>query len=304
MSTNTAAHATSQPAPGHLDVLVFGSTNLDVVVRTQRIPGPGETVLGHSLDNFAGGKGLNQAVAAARSGAATGFATALGDDSAAAMLQTLIRDEGIDDRWVTSTDQRTGHAFITVDDSAENSIVVVPGANALLAAIEPVEVAVVLAQLEVPLDAVTATLIAAHDRGCTVVLNPAPAAPLPAALVAACDVIIPNEHELEILGGSDRLLEMGCETIVVTQGARGAAIVTAAGSVQVPPFAVSPIDTTGAGDAFCGSFSARLAAGDTVDEAALWAAAAGALATTTPGAVPAQPTADAIRALLADQSTH
>lgn len=290
----------SDPATSpRLDVCVVGSANLDLVAGSARIPGPGETVLGHSYAEHPGGKGLNQAVAAARSGAAVAFVAAVGDDTAGARLRGVLADDGIDATHVTTVDAPTGRALIVVDDHAENAIVVVPGANA--AVVPPFDTppaSVVLCQLEVPVAAVLHAFAEARGGGARTVLNPAPAATLPAELMANCDVVVPNEHEVELLGGVDALLAAGVGTVVVTRGAAGVDVHTAAGRFHVPPFAVTPVDSTGAGDAFCGSLAARLAAGDSIEGAVRWAAAAGALATTVHGAVPAQPTRDRIEALL------
>jgi ribokinase len=281
------------------DVCVVGSANLDLVARAARLPRPGETVLGHAYAEHAGGKGLNQAVAAARSGATTAFVGALGDDDAARRLRTVLADDGIDASGVNDVDEPTGRALIVVDDHAENSIVVVPGANAELEVVSPLPTAaVVLAQLEVPLAAVVAAFEAARSAGSTTVLNPAPATPLPPELIALCDLIVPNEHELALLGGHEPLLAVGCQALVVTRGSAGVDVITQEGRTHVAPFTVEVVDTTGAGDAFCGSLAARLAAGDELMRAVCWATAAGALATTIEGAVPAQPTASAIARLL------
>jgi ribokinase len=278
-------------ATGAADVCVIGSANLDLVATTERLPQPGETVLGDTYAEHAGGKGLNQAVAAARAGARTSFCAAVGDDDAARQLLEVMAGDGIDVAAV----QRmhgvpTGRALIGVSVDGENSIIVVAGANAALAP-EHVTAAgsarVVLAQLEVPLPTVQAGLAAARHGGAITILNPAPATPLPAELVALCDVLIPNEHEVEILGGLPRLFELGARAVVVTLGGRGAKLCTPEGAeVHVPAFPVNPIDTTGAGDAFCGAFAASLASGATMPDALRFAAAAGALATTRAGAVP------------------
>jgi ribokinase len=186
-----------------------------------------------------------------------------------------------------------------VDGTGENSIVVIPGANASVSPdTELPPAAVVLAQLEIPLEAVRSALTRARAAGSTVILNPAPAAPLPPEMVAACDVIVPNQHELIQLGGAERALQGGCGAVVVTLGSDGVEIHTNAGTKRIAAFDVTVVDTTGAGDAFCGALAARLAAGDELLDAVRWATAAGALATTVHGAVPAQPTAAAIEALL------
>lgn len=282
--------------PADCDVCVLGSANLDLVATTDRLPAPGETVLGDSYAEYPGGKGLNQAVAAARSGAATRFVGAVGRDPAAEVLLEVLRADRIGHDTVRRVDAPTGRALIEVDARGENSIVVVPGANALVVADAVPPATVLLAQLEVPVETVLAAFGAASGIR---ILNPAPARDLPAELLACCDVVVPNEHELELLGGPDRLLGAGAAALVVTLGAAGARVITADGEHQVSPFAVDPVDTTGAGDAFCGGLAARLAAGDRLLDAVRWAAAAGALATTVTGAVPAQPRAADIERLLA-----
>lgn len=282
-----------------VDVCVVGSANLDLVATAARLPGPGETVLGSSFAEHAGGKGLNQAVAAARSGASTAFVGAVGGDAAGHALRRVLTADRIDDRRLRTVGEPTGRALITVDERGENSIVVVPGANATVTADDLPTSRVLLAQLEVPIDAVAAALAAAGDAGTITVLNPAPAAELPAGLLGRCDLVVPNEHELELLGGVSVLMRHGCDAVIVTLGGAGVEIHRRSGQVSVPPFAVDVVDTTGAGDAFCGALAARLAGGDDLESSVRWAAAAGALATTARGAVPAQPDVAAIEHLLA-----
>ncbi len=283
------------------DVVVVGSLNLDLVARTQRLPGAGETVAGTDYREFPGGKGLNQAVAAARCGASVAFVGAVGDDEAGHRFRDVVRTEGIDDRWLlTVPDVTTGRALIAVDEHAENSIVVVAGANAEVR--WPLDGAptgtVVLAQLEVPIGTVDAAFTAARARGSTTILNPAPAADLPDSTIAASTLIVPNEHEVIVLGGFQQLLDDGVDTVVTTLGANGVRINRPGTVSAYPPMPVVPIDTTGAGDAFCGNLAARLAAGDDLSTAVRWANAAGALATTIEGAVPSLPRRAAVRTLL------
>ena len=286
--------------PARCDVCVVGSANLDLVATTPRIPGPGETLLGTGYAEHAGGKGLNQAVAAARSGARVAFVGCVGDDDAGRRMRAVLADDDIDASALTVTSSPTGRALIVVDANGENSIVVVPGANHDVTVPHSLPVAsVLLCQLEVPLEQVGRALVAGRSAGATTILNPAPAALLPVDLLAACDIVAPNEHEVELLGGVASLLASGCRAVVVTRGAAGVDVHTPDGSVHCPPFEVEVVDTTGAGDAFCGALAARLAAGDDLQEAVRWAAAAGALATTVVGAVPAQPKAQAIKQLLA-----
>ncbi|MFZ4719089.1 MAG: ribokinase [Ilumatobacteraceae bacterium] len=280
------------------DVAVVGSANLDLVATVDRLPGPGETVAGTSYAEYPGGKGLNQAVAAARAGASTAFVGAVGHDSAGEMLLGVMHDDGIDTRHVHAVGEPSGRALIFVSSEGENSIVVVAGANATVAADEMPTASVVLAQLEVPLDAIERAFTAARAAGATTVLNPAPAAPLPDSLLALCDVLTPNEHEVELLGGVDRLRALGATAVIVTRGAQGADLHTADGVTHVDPLPVAAVDTTGAGDCFSGVLCARLAAGDDLATGMRVASAAAALSTTVAGAVPSMPYASAVRAAL------
>lgn len=291
--------------PARIDVCVIGSANLDLVATTTRLPQPGETVLGDTYREHAGGKGLNQAVASARAGARTAFCAAVGDDDAARQLLAVMSAEDIDVTDVQRlTEAPTGRALIGVSANGENFIIVVAGANA---ALEPSHVSAagaaraVLAQLEVPLATVQAGLVAARAGGAITILNPAPARPLSAEIVGLCDVLIPNEHEVEILGGLSALFDLGAKAVVVTLGGRGAKLCTPdGGELHVPAFPVTPVDTTGAGDAFCGAFAASLASGATMPDALRFAAAGGALATTRPGAVPSIARRAEIEALVND----
>ncbi|MFT3854660.1 MAG: ribokinase [Ilumatobacteraceae bacterium] len=284
------------------DVCVVGSANLDLVASTERLPGPGETVLGTSFAEHAGGKGLNQAVAATRAGARVAFVGAVGRDAAGDALLGVMDDEGIDIGGVDRVAAPTGRALIGVNADGENSIIVVPGANALVDATrvrDRLPIArVVLVQLEVPTDVVAATLVAARANDSTTVLNPAPAAALPADLLANCDLVIPNEHEAELLGGTSGLLAAGAAGVVVTRGGAGITVHGAKAGVDMAAFTVDPVDTTAAGDAFCGALCARLAAGDPLATALRFAMAAGALATTRAGAVPSLPHLDEIEELV------
>lgn len=286
------------------DVVVVGSLNLDLVTRTERLPGPGETVIGISYAEFAGGKGLNQAVAAARAGASVALVGAVGADHAGDQLRDVAAEEGIDLSNLANVDDRpTGRAIISVDDDGENSIIVVPGANDRVTPADIPLGRVVIAQLEVPIGTVTAAFRAARAGGAITVLNPAPAADLTNELLANCDVVVPNEHEVELLGGADRLLDAGVSQIVVTRGGAGVDVITRASSLHLDAFPVDPVDTTGAGDAFCGALASRLAAGDPLLTAVHFAAAGGALATTKPGAVPSQPYRHDIEILAASRPT-
>lgn len=281
------------------DVVVVGSTNLDIVATAPVLPRPGETVLGHGYAEHAGGKGLNQAVAAARAGARTAFVSAVGTDAAADALLDVMRREGIDTTGVLRhPDLPTGRAVIGVADDGENSIIVISGANGAVRVATLPTAAVVLAQLEVPVDTVRAAFAAARAMGATTVLNPAPARDLDNGLLQLCDVVVPNEHEVELLGGVGHLIALGAETVVVTQGRDGALVSSVSATTAVAPFRVQPVDTTGAGDTFCGSLAARLALGDALADALRYASAAAALSTTRSGAVPSIPSATEVNAFM------
>lgn len=277
-------------------VCVVGSTNLDLVCTAAVLPRPGETVMGRNYAEHPGGKGLNQAVAAARAGASTSFVSAVGDDAAGVSLLRVMHGDGIETGHVrVLAGVPSGRALIGVSDDGENLIIVVPGANAHVRVADLPPCDVVLAQLEVPIDAIERAFRLARAAGATTVLNPAPARSLPASLLSLCDVVVPNEHEVELLGGVDALLGHGARAVVVTLGSRGARLHTAAGGVEdIEPFEVTPVDTTGAGDTFCGTLAAGLARGDDLPAALRRAAAAAALSTTKSGAVPSIPTADAV----------
>jgi ribokinase len=282
------------------DVCVVGSANLDLVATATRLPAPGETVSGTAYAEHAGGKGLNQAVAASRAGAHVAMVGAVGGDDAGRRLLAVLQDDGVDRSQVAIIpDVPSGRALIAVDDNGENTIVVVPGANAAVTVSALPAARVVLVQLEIPAAAVAAALRQGRAAGATTVLNPAPAADLPAHVLAACDIVVPNEHEAASLGGVERLLELGVGAVITTLGSGGIDVVTRDANWHQDPFDVAVVDTTGAGDACCAALAARLAAGDELAGAVRFAAAAGALATTTAGAVPSLPRAEDIERLAA-----
>ena len=289
------------------DVVVVGSANMDLVARVVRLPHPGETVSAHDYFEACGGKGANQAIAAARAGARTAFIGAVGSDAAGDTLRAAFVHDAVDVSLLATVREPTGRALIGVSDDAENLIIVVPGANHALS-VDHIDAAaallanakVVLVQLEVRLAVVQrAVELAGHDT--IVVLNPAPASELPHDVLRHVDVITPNEHEVALLGGAAALVARGVANVVVTQGARGALLVTRDSETRIEPFAVTPVDTTGAGDAFCGVLSARLAVAGGLAELALAlraAAVGGALATQTSGAVPSLPAWSQVAAAL------
>jgi ribokinase len=262
-------------------VTVLGSLNIDRTVRVRRHPAPGETVLGTELTIRPGGKGANQAVAAARAGAAVRLVGRVGDDAIGRCYRAALGERGVDTGAVLDTPgQPTGTAHITVDDSGENTITVVSGANALLSTADVTRAAeaingagVLLLQLETPLPAVVEAARTAADAGVRVVLNASPAATVPDELLGVADPVIVNEHESHLLSAAAR-------SVCVTYGARGA---TWGRHTGRPPV-VAAIDTTGAGDSFAGALAAHLAAGATASDALLAAIRAGATATTWPGA--------------------
>lgn len=263
-------------------VAVVGSANLDLVVEVSRPPRVGETLLGHAGGRFSGGKGLNQAVASARSGAPTRFCAVVGQDEAADVLQQTLTDAGVVTALRRSADAPTGVAHVLAFDDGDNSIIVAAGANAELSpddAVAGVEgAAVVLAQLEVPVASVAAALRAGRAAGALTILNAAPAHAETVGMLADVDVLVVNETECAELGGVDRLRAAGARTIVLTQGAGGVTLHRAdEHALHVDAFRIDPVDTTGAGDAFCGALAAALAQGATIASALIRACAAGAV---------------------------
>jgi ribokinase len=289
-------------------VIVVGSVNVDLVAAGGRLPRPGETVSMSRFVETQGGKGGNQASAAAALGAEVRFVGAVGSDHWGDAARADLARRGIDVTALATVDGPTGVAIILVDDNGENAIAIVAGANASVspaaveAAIAAVDSddAVLVVCLEVPLDAVVAAARAAAARGWRVVLNPAPAAELPAQLVAAASVITPNETEVEALGGVGALLGAGAGAVVVTRGGGGTDVHAADGSViHIEPSRADVVDTTGAGDAFTAALAVGLANGRQLRDAVAWASAAGAIATEGLGARGSLPSAAQVDARLA-----
>jgi ribokinase len=295
-------------------ITVLGSYNTDLVTFTPRIPRPGETILGSGFKTGPGGKGSNQAVAAARAGALVSFIARIGTDMFGEMALAVWREAGIDTANVIQTGEYpTGVASIIVDDHGENIIVVASGANWQLTAadVEAADAAIAasrvfLAQLETPLVSVRRGLEIARRHGVTTILNPAPGQPLPADLLA--DIITPNQTEAEIITGVSSanpesacaaLRAYGANTIVMTLGGDGALLFDAQGPQRVPAFQVdNVVDTTGAGDAFNGALAVALAEGRPLPGAIRFASATGAISVTRPGATESMPTRDEIDAFL------
>ncbi len=289
-------------------VVVVGSANVDQVLSVDRIPAPGETVLAHGMSTARGGKGQNQAVAAARAGARTTFIGAIGNDTFGDETLAGLTGDGIDVSFVRRVDAPTGTALIAVDRAGENTIIVEPGANAHLKQLSSDEVTaigqadVLLVQLEIPMDMVVAASVAAHSRGTTVILNAAPMALVPDALIAALDILIVNEHEAALLATQrsvDELTDL-VPIVIVTLGPHGA-IAYRAGmdDVHVRAPRVVAVDATGAGDTVCGALAAALAEGLELSRALEFAVTAASLSVETFGAVPSIPHREAIEARLA-----
>jgi ribokinase len=300
-------------------IIVAGSINMDLVTRAA-IPRPGETVIGGDLQAFPGGKGANQAVAAARMGGQVSMIGRVGEDAFGAQMRAALEKDAVDTTFVLPTaGTPTGVALIVVDERGQNSIVVTPGANGRLApsdidtaadAIAAVDV--LLLQLEISLETVQRAAELAAQHGLKVILNPAPAAPLPQDLLSKVDILIPNEIEAAALSGmptgntaeleaaAGQLLEQGVGAVILTLGERGALLVDGQSKTLRPAFGVKEVvDTTAAGDAFAGALAVAVGEGLPLPEAISWATAAGALAVTKSGAQPSLPTRAEVLDLLA-----
>lgn len=298
-------------------ITVLGSYNTDLVTLSPRIPQPGETILGNGFSTGPGGKGSNQAVAAARAGALVTFVGRIGTDMFGEMALKVWQEAGIDTSCVIETaDTPTGVATIIVDEAGENMIVVASGANWLVSAADAeaaraaiADSKVFLTQLETPLESVQRGMEIAREHNVTTILNPAPGQKLSAELLALADIITPNQTEAEIITGissSDpesacaTLREYGANTVVMTLGGDGVLLYNDDGPRHFPAFKVdSVVDTTGAGDAFNGALAVALAEGLAIQDAIRFASATGALSVTKPGATESMPDRAAIDALLA-----
>ncbi|MFB2976052.1 ribokinase [Microseira sp. BLCC-F43] len=303
-------------------VIVFGSINMDLVVKTPRLPIPGETLLGHDFFTAPGGKGANQAVAMAKLGIPTFMVGRVGKDAEGNSLLASLQTYGVSTDYVlTDTEAHSGVAIIAVEDSGQNNIIVVPGANHRVNAedLEPLSnifdsTSALLLQLEIPLSAVILAAKAARNAGISVILDPAPAQKdIPDEIYRLVDIITPNEIEAAQLVGfpvnhpetafeaAAVLRQRGVKTAIVKLGALGVCCATGDECFFVPAFPVEAVDTTAAGDAFNGGLVAGLTEGQSLRQAVVWGAAAGAIATTKPGAMPSMPSRDAFNQFLKDR---
>ena len=304
------------------NLVVVGSSNMDLVVRSVRIPVPGETILGGEFLMVPGGKGANQAVAAAKLGAHVSFVARLGNDVFGRKSLENFRLEGLDTTYVTLTsDAPSGVALITVDEAGNNAIVVAPGANAKLspedvrrAEAQIRSAGAVVAQLEVPMATIQRAAEIAREAGVPFILNPAPAQPLNPGLLGMVAVLTPNETEARILTGIEVvdedsarkaavvLMDAGVKAVIVTMGSKGFLLAEGNTMELVPAMEVKAVDTTAAGDAFTGSLAVGLAQGQSLRDAALFAGRVAAFSVTRLGAQPSMPTRAELDEFTADHA--
>lgn len=292
-------------------ILVIGSSNMDMVMHVNHLPKPGETIGNGTFSQHHGGKGANQAVAAARAGGSVTFATCLGDDVFASQILEGIQCDGIDASLISHIPNcATGTALIYVDAKGENAIGVAPGANAMLnpeyieAISEDIKKAdIILLQQEIPIDSVTQAIRYASKAGKQVILNTAPAFPLPHDILSEVNTLIMNETETEIMSGfdladldvsADYFLDKGVKNVIITLGSEGSFIKNNNQEFRVPAFEVTAVDTVAAGDVFCGCLAAALARGNELEEAVWFATGGAAISVTRQGAQPSAPTEEEI----------
>ncbi|NLC26247.1 MAG: ribokinase [Fastidiosipila sp.] len=290
-------------------ITVVGSLNMDMVVQTERIPRVGETVLARDLRYVEGGKGANQTVAAARLGGEVSMIGAVGSDDMGDRLLEVLEKDGVDISGIKRSSESSGIALIVVDANGDNAITVISGANHDVQVhdvrqqeSEIARSAIVLAQLECPLDVVAEAMFLAKKHGCASVLNPAPAQALPAELLANVDILTPNETELQLLSGHSTgtpdqvkaaaaiLMKSGIKTLIVTLGSQGCYCISEAGEAFYPSYRVKMIDSTAAGDCFNGALVAALDRGDSMHDAIHYAMKAAAISVSRAGAQPSLPT--------------
>lgn len=304
-----------------MGVLVVGSLNIDIVTYLERMPLPGETVLGDRLEIFSGGKGLNQAVAAARSGGEVTMVGVLGNDANSTTLREVLIKEKINHDHVKEISGFCGTAVIEVDKKGQNRIIVISGANAELKAESVTEELlnsindkkILLAQLESPISELKSIFKSAKARGFYNILNPAPATKLSKEFLSVTDLLVPNQFEAEFLTGikvvdvesaaaaGKMLIDQGVNSVLITRGEEGAVLIVTDSKSVFKAFKVSPVDTTAAGDAFCGALAVAISEGVDLDSAIRFACAAGALSVQSVGATPSLPTREQISLLIQSQ---
>lgn len=301
-----------------MSVLVFGSLNLDLVAYAKQLPALGQTVTGEKLLRFPGGKGLNQAIAAKRSGSQVLMVGALGSDSEGDFLSQVLVEEKVDSRFISKVEVQTGIAVIEVSSDAQNRILIIPGANATVKFNESylsnsALSKVCLAQLETPIIEVSKFMIKAKNAGSITILNPAPIQDLSSELISACDYLVVNESEASYLTGKsveklslneakdigEELISKGANAVVITLAENGSLYIDKQDEIYTPAFKINAVDTTAAGDAFCGAFATALSEGKSISYCLKFASAAGALAATRAGAVPSLPNSVEILSMLA-----